>query len=106
MIKRILVLTLLAAIVGLITLTGGEITKLFVKANRCHRTKLFLFSAGCITALLIALIGALYTKFVSSETQKTIYSSVFSGPEAFYYENELVDERSTNTAEELIENIE
>lgn len=121
MIKRILVLAVLAAIVGLITLSGGEITKLFVKANRCHRTKLLLFGAGCITALLIAIIGALYTKFVSSETQQKVYNDLWNeqfryttDEEPFRYNiggnpstwtPELVDEEATNSGEEAIEGV-
>jgi len=69
MIKQILLLVVVILIVGLITLTGGEITKLFVKANKCHRTKTLLFFSGLITALILALIGGLYYKVIPAESR-------------------------------------
>ncbi len=67
--KKTAVLAAIAVIVGVITMGSGYIAKMMTRANACHQTKMMLFLAGLITALIIAALGAMYSKFVSKEKQ-------------------------------------
>ncbi len=92
MLKKIALASAFILIVGFVTLSGGEITKYFVKANRCHRTKTLLFFSGLIAATLLAIIGALYNRLVPTETQDKIANWVNNeqfryGPEAALQKN-------------------
>jgi len=67
--KKTAVLAAIAIIVGIITMGSGYIAKMMTRANACHQTKMMLFLAGLITALIIAALGAMYSNFVSKEKQ-------------------------------------
>ena len=82
--KRVAVIAAIVVIVGLITMGSGMIARYMTRANACHQTRLMLFIAGLITALIIAALGGTYYKFVSEETQQKVMDYAWNEEEFRY----------------------
>ena len=68
--QKAAVLAAIVVIVGIITMGSGYIAKMMTRANACHQTKMMLFLAGLITALIIAGLGAILMKYTDEAERK------------------------------------
>jgi putative Mn2+ efflux pump MntP len=84
--KKALVIAIMAAIVGLITMGSGLIAKFFMKASHCSRTKLFLFITGIIFSILYMILAALYMKFDTEDNYRKQIMDWMEREQYRYYE--------------------
>lgn len=87
--QKAAVLAAIVVIVGIITMGSGYIAKMMTRANACHQTKMMLFLAGLITALIIAGLGAILMKYTDEAERKKWTDKIWA--EQFRYGNDLAD---------------